>query len=411
MRLRDALGRRPTLAELTGAGFQVRAIAREFGSWWDLLGRMAELDEHESRVLAARRDELIALERDPVRLAAPWHVLDTWLELGGVHLPVDEVSLAATLSGDADPATDLLNAWPEALGRRGGAIGLRRRPDEADVLVLEAMIAEVVAARMNEARRARTVAGLRTGVPLKVMRSGERPILKFTRTPDVPARGPVDVDVEGERFIFQFVEMYVNVAHARPGGPNVLGALLRGLFGPDAGRPGTDHRAVLRQVEGRWTLIPSLAQGAAAGPIPYYADLAVACGLGDEQHADADRTRQIRIRSEHSLDPRRHFVVRARGDSMDGGPRPIRDGDLVLCARLDSPASELVAGKPCLLVVDHGPDASEALIKVPVPINEHTWVLRSWSKDQVDRPVARLDALRVVARVIGVVQAEPDAQG
>ena len=129
----------------------------------------------------------------------------------------------------------------------------------------------------------------------------------------------------------------------------------------------------------------------------------VACGLGDTQHADAHAATSIRVDSEHRIDARRHFVVRARGDSMDGGDRPIRDGDRVLCAWLPVPLPDAVDGKPCLLVAHDGPDASEAMIKVPTRTADGTWVLRSWSKGQADIPVARWEALRVVARVIEVV--------
>ena len=31
-----------------------------------------------------------------------------------------------------------------------------------------------------------------------------------------------------------------------------------------------------------------------------------------------------------NLDPSRHFILRASGDSMDGGNNPIKDGDLLL---------------------------------------------------------------------------------
>ena len=39
-----------------------REPARLFGTWWDLLARLDELDAPEARVLAARQEELAALE-------------------------------------------------------------------------------------------------------------------------------------------------------------------------------------------------------------------------------------------------------------------------------------------------------------------------------------------------------------
>lgn len=408
-RLRDDLGRRPSLRELAATGLQVGVVARTFGSWWDLLLRQDALHPDEQRMLAIWRDDLMALERARERSPAAWSALGAWLELGGVTRAVE----VAAPSDDAALAA----LWPAAVVRRGDAVGLRRPVDDIDAPVLEAMIDEIAEARLADGRRARTE--VPTGIPLQVKRGerqakpGEkpvksRPILRFRRTAETPAsKEYAEVWVDGQAYSFYFVDIAVNVARRRPGGDNVLGSLLTDLFGPDAGKNGTDDRAVLRKQDDRWTLFPSLPDPSEAAPtLPYYRDLAVACGLGDTQHAGADATTPIRIRGEHVVDARRHFVVRARGDSMHGGDRPIRDGDLVLCARADGPAPDFVEGKPCLLVAQAGPDASEAMIKVPTRTGDGGWVLRSWSRDQVDIPVARWEQLTVVARVLGVVEAD-----
>ncbi|MBK9754827.1 MAG: hypothetical protein IPO88_15260 [Nannocystis sp.] len=224
-----------------------------------------------------------------------------------------------------------------------------------------------------------------------MIRNTKHAILKLAAGPRMEKRVR-EVWVEGDRYLFQFVTIAVNVATTREGGPNVLGAILAGLFGPDAGKPGTEHAVVLREREGRLTLEPVITHEAAEGAaLPFYADLAVACGLAPIQHGDA-APRAIRVRSEQRLDPRRHFVVRASGDSMNGGPRPIRDGALVLCARLQAVEPDLVEGKPCLLVATVGPDMSEAMIKVPTRGGDGAWVLRSWSED---RSIWRSIAVRI----------------
>lgn len=393
LRLRDELGRRPTLSELGRAGVQVRAPARNFGSWWDLLARpeLAALTNAEARVVAAQRDALVALEQSPVHEVGPWTALRRWLEAGGVAGP----------SGGSDAAT-LSALWPAGLRRSGDAVVLRVPVEVDDLPVLEAMLDEVAAAREDEARRRAVVAALPVGLRCKVIRNSKHAILTFDPSA-AGERGVREVWVEGDRYLFKFVKIAVNVATTREGGPNVLGAILAGLFGPDAGKPGTDHSVVLREREGRLTLEVLNTEDAAEGPaLPYYADLAVACGLAPVQHQDA-APQAIRVGSEQRLDPRRHFVVRASGDSMNGGPRPIRDGELVLCARLPAAPPDLVDGKPCLLVATVGPDMSEAMIKVPTRGADGAWVLRSWSEGQVDLAIDRWEDLRVVARVIEVV--------
>ena len=408
LRLCDELERRPTLVELGGAGVQVLAPARSFGSWWELLARpeLDALGPEEARVFAARRDELVALEMSVDRDVGSWSALRRWIEAGGVERAIaseDAVAIAAL--------------WPAALLRRGEAVGLRVPASAEDLPVLEAMLDEVAAAREDEARRRAAVAALPVGLhctvglsgrwrPNAVGRSGKalkppKPILRFER--GAMEEGVREVWVEDDPYLFDFVKIAVNVATTREGGPNVLGAILAGLFGPDAGKPGTDHAVVLREREGRLTLEVLNTEEAADGPaLPFYADLAVACGVAPVQHEDAT-PRAMRVRSEQRLDPRRHFVVRASGDSMNGGPRPIRDGALVLCARFQAVEPELVDGKPCLLVATVGPDMSEAMIKVPTRRADGAWVLRSWSKGQVDLAIDRWEDLRVVARVIEVV--------
>lgn len=411
LQLRDTLGRRPTLTELVSGGFQAGLVTRAFGSWWEMLAHVEELSADEARVFAVWRDELVALEEVRAPASAPWATLRAWIERGGVTRPVN-----AGVPGPGperhELASELVTMWRDALSRVDGAVGLRRPVDDRSGPVLEAMIDEVCAAFEREARRARRVAELPASIPVRVLPNGKglgpdgsrRLMLKYLGSPQTP-RGPVEVRVAGEPFTFFFMKIAVNVATTRPKGPNLLAGILRGVFGEDAGASGMDHRAVLREIDGQWTLIPLRTnERAESCLLPYYTDLMVACGLGDTQHADAHAATSIRVDSEHRIDARRHFVVRARGDSMDGGDRPIRDGDRVLCAWLPVPLPDAVDGKPCLLVAHDGPDASEAMIKVPTRTADGTWVLRSWSKGQADIPVARWEALRVVARVIEVVQ-------
>ncbi len=394
LRLRDELGRRPTLRELGRAGVQVGAPARGFGSWWELLAgpELDALTSEEARVFAARRDELVALETCAVRDVGAWGQLRGWIDGGGVAGPI--------VAGDA---ATLVALWPAGLLRRGDAIGLRGAIEGDEQPVLEAMLDEIAAAREGEAARRAAVAAIPTGLRIKVNHNKRHAILMYPE--GVVEKGVRDVWVEGDPYQIHFVKIAANRATTRDGGPNVLGAILAGLFGPDAGKPGTDHSVILREHEGRMTLEPVIHEETQEGPaLPFYADLGVACGLGPVQHEEAG-PRAIRVHSERRLDPRRHFVVRATGDSMNGGARPIRDGDLVLCQWLPAAPPDLVEGKACLLVATVGPGAGEAMIKVPMRTAGDAWLLRSGSPGQGDLAIARWDELRVVARVLEVVTA------
>lgn len=64
----------------------------------------------------------------------------------------------------------------------------------------------------------------------------------------------------------------------------------------------------------------------------FFPDLRVACGVfRDSVSVEEIQHRLIEIPCRPGeIDPKRHFVVMASGDSMDGGNAPIRDGDLIL---------------------------------------------------------------------------------
>lgn len=67
----------------------------------------------------------------------------------------------------------------------------------------------------------------------------------------------------------------------------------------------------------------------------FFPDMRVACGAfrTDSSRVDYD-AETVEIEDVHgNLDPKRHFVVIATGDSMEGGNTPIRDGDLLLLER------------------------------------------------------------------------------
>lgn len=269
-------------------------------------------------------------------------------------------------------------------------------------LATEALdVLDRLCAREREAASRAAVLTVVPPIRLKVTHNATNPILILDRKarPDTP-EGDLEVDVDGEPVILRFVKIAVNVAY-RPGSTvNVLPDLLRRWFGPDAGW-GSDV-ALLARRRGVWRLEP--VEGARAPirrGVPFYRDLAVACGVGPLVHGEP-QAEVAAVRSDLEIDPRRHFVVRAAGDSMDGGAAPIRDGDLVLCQWTRDPRLDAVAGKPAILVIHDGPESTEVVLKEPVWIDGR-WSLRSWSPRTPDRRLSEDTDVRAIARVLGTV--------
>ncbi|MEN8133245.1 MAG: DEAD/DEAH box helicase family protein [Pseudomonadota bacterium] len=65
--------------------------------------------------------------------------------------------------------------------------------------------------------------------------------------------------------------------------------------------------------------------------IPYFSDLKIACGFFMTSYHEDDDVEHKSLPEEYGrLDPASCFIARARGDSMDGGKSPIKDGDYLL---------------------------------------------------------------------------------
>ena len=135
----------------------------------------------------------------------------------------------------------------------------------------------------------------------------------------------------------------------------------------------------------------------------------MACGFPHEQFNEVDVPSWLAVESPRPADHKTHFVVQAAGDSMDGGPHPIRDQDLVMCrwASISDPTQ--VEGKPCLLSGTSG-TGTIAMLKVPVR-QGRTWVLRSLNPSYEDIPLDPGVTLRVVGQVVDVVKEQANLDG
>jgi len=71
--------------------------------------------------------------------------------------------------------------------------------------------------------------------------------------------------------------------------------------------------------------------------IPYFTDLKIACGyFRTSEHESENIELRILPLSYGNLDPGKHFIARAKGDSMDGGLSPIKNGDYLLLERIST---------------------------------------------------------------------------
>lgn len=71
--------------------------------------------------------------------------------------------------------------------------------------------------------------------------------------------------------------------------------------------------------------------------IPYFPELKIACGHFKNSYSDEENTEFRSLPTTYGrLDPGRHFIARASGNSMAGGKTPIEEGDYLLLERITS---------------------------------------------------------------------------
>lgn len=441
--LRDTLGRRPTAGEVFTAGVRLTPIKQRYRSWFDFVAAQEDLDENEAAVHERHSAWFGDLLRTAMSASYKMVALRVLDDLDALHGEIDVHTLAlrcrdalrhdlvlrAELKEEdrrGGDAADFVSRWREmplrvfhnakSFTRRwfeldGTVFRSQIGVAEEDRAVFDAMTSELVVLRLLEYkdrnRFADNLLQFAAPIALQVRHVRRSPALVFDRArrPDIP-EGEAEVLLGGDPWMLAFGQRDARTARSLGGGPNALPRLLRTWFGPSAGLPGTDHRVELLQADGRWTLRPRRAAGDPAdvvpiGGVPFFESLQVACGFEHVQFEDTDVTSWLRPDAEHPLDRKRHFVVRASGDSMDGGKTPIRDGDLVLCEWATVTDPREVEGRACLLA---GGDAegSFALLKVPQK-GPGGWLLESRNPAHSPRPVPPGATLKVVGKVLGVV--------
>lgn len=157
-----------------------------------------------------------------------------------------------------------------------------------------------------------TLDGAEVELRCKVLRAGNKPILKIpSRSPDpgIPT-GDVEVSVRGRSYVARFAKEYVNVVHERDATENVLPDLARRWFGDAAGAPGTLHFVAFRRDRGVWKL-RALAPGEASKPVAVWASVGTRQIPRDAEGVPLDATFEIDRASDEVA-----IVYHARGGTQ-----------------------------------------------------------------------------------------------
>ncbi len=286
---RERTGVRPTASEMHHESYKPRAVRKAYGSWLGFVQSMGDLNATQQRLVGEGRvaEFLSALETTQMVKSYKMLVLLAMLRAGrlpgrislgelldGVtHVARRSAAIQEDISVSLDDRAALerllkdnpIKAWTGGLGTGGTAyfefsgevFSTTFEVAEPEREEFVELAREIVEWRLVEYLD-RAVDGkgeegeVSDGFVCRVSHSGGRPILFLPSreaNPQIPT-GWARVRVNDEDFEANFVKIAVNVIRRPNADENVLPALMQGMFGPDAGKPGTNHQVRFRSADG-----------------------------------------------------------------------------------------------------------------------------------------------------------------
>lgn len=343
--LRDALGRRPSLSEFYRSGSSISAMRQQVGQWFALVDRMGDLTELEASALREFEALLREVEITAMTKSFKMVLLEALLELDGLTQPV---------------VLDML--------AQRSRVVLERRPP----LLVDLPDSIRTSASTNPA-------WLRywRGNPVKAWIGGDkaRDAKRFFK-------------LEGTNFrLAQQVREEIAPA---------LTAMLQELV---------DYRLAsyekrLEPQDATGNIIPFPGRSRAAVELPYFPNLKIACGHFRAGRTDAEEHRSLPV-SYGMLDPGRHFIARATGNSMDGGKNPVRDGDYLLLELISPTRAGSITGNVVAIERQDEAGDNQYLLRLVTKTREGRYILKANNPDYEDLPAT--DEMRTLARLRGVI--------
>lgn len=418
-------GRRMTAGELYRSGLSMKSIGTRYGSWFEFVRAQGDLSDKEAGVLEHYTGWFRELENSPLkksfRMIALKALIDEQAIGGSIEIgkladrcyqifsrnPVlmDEIDRSSI----KDPMHPERDSWfvfcetnliGELTGEFSGS-GIRsfiyKKPVLSSLMDIAEDVKEVFAdmtqelvdyrLSMLEKKLSYTIlsGGKDDSFRAKIVRNmSADPILflpdrkKHNHMPS----GPTRIIIDGKEYLGNFVKIALNVVKEPDGKKNVLPDILRKWFGEHVGSPGTAFHVVFEKDNDKWVMKPDKLQSDISAEesqidsniipfpfrhrVPFYRELKAACGaFRDGIFTDGRGTDDMAeiATSRKNIDISKHFMVTAQGTSMDGGSRPIKDGDHLLMEWIKKAGPEEVQNRICLVITRERDDSVSAVIK------------------------------------------------
>lgn len=345
--LRDVLGRRPTLAEFYRSGASVSAARQQFGSWFQFVGEMNDLDTEERYAVDQASALLRTVETTSMTKSFKMILLEAFLELDGLTVPC--------------PTDKLTQRSKEVLHRRR-------------LLLADLSPAMIAASATSEQwKRYWRDSPVKAWTGGAASANGSAPFLT-TRSGD-----------------------FVLTNEVAPDALPTLRMLLQELV--DFRLASYESRITPISEEGKVISFPYTNRGSVE--LPYFPNLKIACGHFKVGRADAEEYKTLPL-TYGKLDSSLYFIARASGNSMNGGKNPIRDGDYLLLEFVSSGKVGFTSGSVMTIErQDQVGEANQYLLRVVTEAQDGRYILRANNPDYEDLELT--DEMRMLARLESII--------
>lgn len=362
--LRDSLNRRPTLAEFYRSGSSMQDLRRQHGHWWALVLNQGELTPAESACFERYVDFFREVETTNMTKCFKAVLLESLLELDGFRHPPTLEDLAA-----------------QAL-----EVFRRRRRFVKDIKTDLQQIDELDERKWFSYWKGNPVnawtGGNRAG---DAKRWFEIAVGRFRATFTVADEESVTFQAMVQELVdYRLAAYEPRLSKAAP---------------DDSGEPAAESAQILQFPQPQLVAEPDSLEDNDGVELPYFPDLRIACGHFRTGRTDAEET--YRVPPSHgNLDPSRHFVARATGNSMNGGKNPVRDGDYLLLELVDSDKAGSITGSVMAIERQDASAGDQYVLRLISKQPDGSYVLTAANPDYPDFQVS--DEMRPLARLRGV---------
>ena len=344
--LKAAMGRRPTLAEFYRSGANVSRVRQQYGSWFEFIKAMSDLAEDEIPVATKFRAFLREVEITAMTMSYKMVLIDAFQQLDGWRTPPTLAALAQ-------------RSWQVLQRRRPLLVDL---PDE-----------------MRETQDGTLVTWQR-----------------YWRDNPVKAWIGGNVTTAARAYFKADVQHFAPSFSVDESDRDVLAMLVQELV---------DYRLASYEsrkaaTTGSGNVIPFPHQKVARTELPYFPDLKIACGHFRTAASEATEHRSLGV-GYGRIDPARHFLARATGNSMNGGKNPIRDGDYLLLELVSPVNAGSITGSVIAIERQDESGDNQYLLRAVTKAADGTHILKANNPDYSD--IVATDEMRTLARLKAVV--------